>query len=99
MRESALFRSDYVRSGTGAISIIMADRAGSSPSTSGGETSHTEGNESDEQLRSTPPSKRMRHSCIFRQFLGPPIPGGDAHMHTAYAVAAIIIIMHGTGRG
>ena len=43
----------------------MEDRAGPSPSTSGGGTSHTEGNVSDEQSRSTPPSKRMRYSCIF----------------------------------
>ena len=49
------------------ISTIMEDRAGPSPSTSGGGTSHTEGNESDEQSRSTPPSKRMRYSCIFRK--------------------------------
>ena len=45
----------------------MEDPAGPSPSTSGGGTSHTEGNESDEQSHSTPPSKRMRYSCIFRK--------------------------------
>ena len=45
----------------------MEDRAGLSPSTSGGGTSRTEGNESDEQSRSTPPSKRMRYSCKFRK--------------------------------
>ena len=55
----------------------MEDRTGPSPSTSGGGTSHTEGNESDEQSRSTPTSKRMRYSLnnTGKYFLGPPIPG------------------------
>ena len=63
--------------------------------TSGGGTSHTEGNESDEQSRSSPPSKRMRGTAVFfvkktgKYSLGPPIPSGDSHMHAACGVAAI----------